>query len=455
MPIYSDLLIHDMGDELADDIVMKEASGSEFKTQPLWGVTATGPFLHDGRADTIDEAIRPHGGEAQASKEAYEALSETDRQAVIAFIESLGGKSQTSRGLLPPNAPVVAVGEYGGPARALSPAEEEQFIRGREIFDADFRMDAGLGPRFNGDSCRACHFDPIIGGSGPSGVDVTRHGLIDGNGSFTDPSIGTMAHKLATASTDRPPIDPAANVFEHRQTPPIFGLGLAQRIPDAEIMALEDPTDADGDGIFGVARVLPDGRVGKLGWKAGVPDLAEFARDAMFNEIGVTVPADPSSPFGDSTDADGTADPEISSDEIADLVFYMEMLAPPQRGEIDGATETAGRAVFSDVLCDRCHIPELPDDNANPVPIFSDLLLHDVAETGATGIADGPASIRMFRTSPLWGIGQTAPYMHDGRASTIEQAIERHFGEADAARTAYSMLDATERAQLLAFLQSL
>lgn len=89
------------------------------------------------------------------------------------------------------------------------------------------------------------------------------------------------------------------------------------------------------------------------------------------------------------------------------------------------------------------------------MPLFSDLLLHDVAAPEAVGIEDGTASTRQFRTSPLWGLATSAPYMHDGRAPTIEDAIAAHFGEADASVDRYVALTSGERDALLAFLSSL
>ena len=112
---YSDLLLHDMGSGLADNLAEGSASGAEWRTTPLWGLglsknvmlgDAKGNdlvslardypadlnrigYLHDGRARTIDEAIRWHGGEGEASKVAYESLNDTQRNAVIDFLESL------------------------------------------------------------------------------------------------------------------------------------------------------------------------------------------------------------------------------------------------------------------------------------------------------------------------------------------------------------------------------
>ena len=454
VPLFSDLLLHDMGAELADGVPMKEATGSEFRTQPLWGVAATGPYLHDGRADTLDEAIRLHGGEAARARDAYLALA-ARRGQLVAFLESLGGRDQKTPGLLAPNSPVPAVGDYAGPLAALQGDDEARFVRGRELFDRDVEIASGLGPSFNGDSCRACHFEPTIGGAGPAGVNVIRHGHDDGQGGFTAPAIGTMAYRLGVAVDRRAVADLQANVFELRQTPPLYGLGLVERIPEAQILAREDPEDLDGDGVRGLAHRLPDGRLGRLGWKAGVPSVAEFARDAISNEVGLTVPEVAGHTFGFLADADDRPDPEVSAAELEDLTFFMAALAPPPRTSTDPAAEARGEALFATARCDGCHTPAMTTEDGVTVPLFSDLLLHDVQRADFVGIADGMASTRHFRTSPLWGLGQTAPYMHDGRAYTIEEAIARHEAEADASRAAFEQLSGEERAELLAFLRSL
>jgi CxxC motif-containing protein (DUF1111 family) len=92
---YSDLLLHDMGDGLADNRPEGVADGREWRTSPLWGIGLTQLvsghtfFLHDGRARNLEEAILWHGGEAQASRDGYAALSKADREALIKFVESL------------------------------------------------------------------------------------------------------------------------------------------------------------------------------------------------------------------------------------------------------------------------------------------------------------------------------------------------------------------------------
>jgi len=451
IPAYTDLLLHDMGDDLADHLTMGLASGSEFRTQPLWGVGVVGPYLHDGRADTLDEAIRAHGGEAAAARDQYVALEVTEQTDLIAFLDSLGGSSQRTDGLLPPGAPVLGVGEIGGPDRVLSRNEMSLFRRGRDVFDSDIAQAAGLGPRFNGDSCRACHFDPVIGGSGPDDVDVIRHGLLEG-GVFTPPAAGTIAHRFSTAGV-RPSIDEDANVFEARQPPAIFGLGFLESVPESDVLANDDCANPDPNAISGCARFTDTGDLGRLGWKANVPNLVEFARDALSNESGVTVPDIPGQTFGFTSDEDGVPDPEIDEDSLDALIFYMQHLAPPPGRSTDATAEADGQVVFESIGCTGCHVGDFVTPTG--VVAYTDLLLHQVAPDGSPGIGDDPAEPLEFRTPPLWGLSLTAPYMHDGRSFTIVDAIVRHDAEAATSRAAYEALDDQDKADLLAFLRSL
>jgi CxxC motif-containing protein (DUF1111 family) len=92
---FTDLLLHDMGSRLADNRPDNDASGSEWRTPPLWGiglsetVNGNGYYLHDGRARTLPESILWHGGEAEQSKERFRKLTANERSAVIKFLESL------------------------------------------------------------------------------------------------------------------------------------------------------------------------------------------------------------------------------------------------------------------------------------------------------------------------------------------------------------------------------
>ena len=92
---YSDLLLHDMGEGLADGRPEGSADGREWRTPPLWGiglteaVTGKASFLHDGRAASLLEAVLWHGGEAERARDTVARLPAADREALIRFLESL------------------------------------------------------------------------------------------------------------------------------------------------------------------------------------------------------------------------------------------------------------------------------------------------------------------------------------------------------------------------------
>jgi CxxC motif-containing protein (DUF1111 family) len=438
---YTDLLLHDMGPELADGVVVGSAKGGEFRTQPLWGIAAGGPYLHDGRADTIDEAIVAHGGEGAGAAHRYEALASSDREQIVAFLRSLGGSDRRPDGLLPRDAPSPARDELGGPGMALSSVDAERFARGRELFDHDFSRKEGLGPRFNGDACRSCHFDPVLGGAGPSDVDAVRYGFALDDGSFRPPSSGeTLAQRFLLGS-GRPSVDVGANLFERRQTPALFGLGLLDAISEDVLRARADPDDRDGDGIRGVPSLLPDGRIGRFGWKAQAATLEDFVRDAFEHELGVTPPSI----------AGGAG--ELASGAFADVTFFIAALAPPPRRALGSGEEAQGRDAFERFACSGCHTPELATRDGRQVALFSDLLLHDVGSPSTRFVSQG--SSRTFRTPPLWGIAHSAPYLHDGSAETLDAAIRRHDSEALRSRDRYLVATDADRAALIAFLQAL
>jgi CxxC motif-containing protein (DUF1111 family) len=456
LPVYSDLLLHDMGQGLADGFEMGEAKGYEFRTQPLWGLAATGPYLHDGRAHTIQEAILWHGGEAEPARDGFEALSPNERDELIEFLLSLGGREQASLGLLPFDTPLPAPGEYGGPYRALSLGEESDFLAGRTLFDREFGTSEGLGgPRMNGDSCRACHFLPTIGGAGPRGVNVMRHGIINDNNDFVAPAVGTILHKLTSLVESANFPQPQADVFEHRQSPPLFGLGLIESIAEETIVANADADDLDGDGISGRVSRIDSGRLGRFGWKAQVPSLDEFVRDAVSAELGMTLPIRAGSTFGRIQDNDEIPDPEFTLDNAANIALFMALLAPPPRQTAaDPDAADRGQTLFDTTGCASCHTPSLMGADG-PVPLYSDLLLHEILPSTMNGIEEASANMWEFRTPPLWGISQTAPYLHSGTADTLDQAIRAHDGEAMLVRDAYLALTADQQADLLMFLSTL
>jgi CxxC motif-containing protein (DUF1111 family) len=461
VPAYSDLLLHDMGEEGGDGILFRygEVGPTELKTQPLWGVAAAGPWMRDGRASTIEEAIQLHGGEAIDARDSWLALDSDSQSAILAFLRSLGGGDTLPGNRQQPGVPIPQAGETGGylapPATPEAPIPTpSEHDAGRAAFDRLYGPSSGLGaPGFSGDACSACHFEPSIGGSGPLDVNAIRQGRLSLDGSYLPSPEGDFVpkHRLIDPTPFGPDLD--AEILELRQTPHLFGLALIEAIPDAELIQREDPLDADGDGISGRVARLDDGRIGRLGWKASKADVRDFSCGAYGVELGLTTPSGACATAGIRGDDDGISDPEVDDATIDAVVDFLRSLAPPVRGPID-ATVTRGESVFEEVGCAACHTPALPSP-AGMVPLYADLLLHDVAPPGQRSIEEGVATMSEFRTPPLWGLSFSGPYWHTGLADTVADAILLHDGEAFASRTAYEALSTADHDALLAFLDSL
>ena len=364
-------------------------------------------------------------------------------------------------GTLDPNKLVIPpVGTPGGPQHELGPVESEIFASGLLLFDKAFHRTDGVGtPEMNSDSCRGCHQDPAIGGSGGLELNVSRFANDNGGaGPFMNLPGGQGLSKLRPPYTaGREEYDPlTADVFEQRQTPSIFGLGLVDTISDATIIANEDPLDMDGDGIFGIAHIIDVAgvpEVGKFGWKAQLPKLSDFVNDAAAGEIGLTTP-DNGRGFNLLTDADTVPDPELDQTQVDDIAFFLANLAAPTR---DGSTDpqvAVGEMLFDTIGCAKCHIPTLMG-TGGPVDLFSDVLLHDVMPVDFRGMEEPGAPAGFFRTPFLWGIEDTAPYMHDGRGEDLRGAILAHFSEGESARLAFEALTASDQAAVILFLEDL
>ncbi|MEE9394826.1 MAG: di-heme oxidoredictase family protein [Planctomycetota bacterium] len=360
--------------------------------------------------------------------------------------------------------PVPAVGTFGGPSRQLTTSELTSWINGRRLFDKDFRFSEGLGgPEYNGDSCRACHEDPVIGGAGGLELNVSRFAFDNGgSGPYMDLPGGQAASKFrrldaaALSVGPREEIDPTADVFEQRQTPALFGFGEIDLISDATILSNEDPGDANSDGVMGVARMIMVAgvqEVGRFGWKGQVPRLADFVRDAMGGEMGITVPNNGRG-FGSLSDNDPAADPEISDADLDDIAFFLSHLAAPPRGGSTAPEVAQGEVLFTQVGCATCHIPTLMGPSG-PVTLYSNLLLHHIFAPTFRGMSEPGAPVGFYKTPVLIGISRSAPYLHDGRAETLQAAIEAHLGEASNAQAAFFNLTATEQAALITFLEDL
>lgn len=366
----------------------------------------------------------------------------------------------------------------GEPLAGISAADFEEFRIGLDDFLEVETAEEGLGPAFNGTSCAACHSVPVIGGGGP--IAEVRAGRRTDSGEFQalDPSgSGETLFQLFSVPGHacQAIIPPEANVIARRIPVPVFGAGLIEAIADSTILSLEDPTDRNRDGISGRAGMVTDRgtgetRVGRFGWKAQHATLLAFSGDAYRNEMGITNDLFPDElalgvdaarmrlcdPIPDPEDV---TDPRTRRRGIDNFASFMKFLAPVARGGSDVFVQS-GELVFGNLGCAACHTPSLMTGaNAHrlfdrrPVPLFSDLLLHDVG-TG-DGIAQASALPSEFRTPALWGLRFRRPLLHDGSAATIEEAILRHANEAALARLGYQKLTEHERNSLLLFLKSL
>ena len=139
-------------------------------------------------------------------------------------------------------------------------------------------------------------------------------------------------------------------------------------------------------------------------------------------------------------------------DSFLALSFYLANLgAPVPDTSVDPESAARGEARFLEAGCDSCHSPSL-----GGVPAYSDLLLHDMGTDVTRHVDQDPGvSPTEYRTPPLWGVRDTAPYLHDGSAPGILDAVLSHGGEGSAAREAVETMDQSAQQDLVTFLLSL
>lgn len=263
-----------------------------------------------------------------------------------------------------------------------------------------------------------------------------------------------------------------------RNTTALFGAGLIDSISEETLVALEKAQQKNKRISGRVAR-LKDGSPGRFGWKAQKSRLSEFVLTACAVEVGLNVPKHPQAGLPQKPDYK-PAGLDLNQEQCNALIGYIAALpAPRQRTFADETDEgyiKGGHALFAKVGCADCHVEEVGE----VAGIFSDLLLHDMGgELGDTGSYDvfipdstpegellltqnGEAQKKVtgatrqeWRTPPLWGVRDSAPYLHDGRAQTLAQAIAMHGGEATTSAQQFFALSDAERFQVISFLKSL
>jgi hypothetical protein len=305
-----------------------------------------------------------------------------------------------------------------------------------------------------------------------------------------------------------------------RRSLPLFGLGLFDSLPDAVFGQVQATQPADRRGLARqVTTLFPDvrdpaqrvggTRLARFGWKLGVPSLVQFSADAYMNEMGITTqscvrgvsitafaneqfPNNVAPPAncngGDLAPANPPGNPAIPQftddvvgncadaalrntvqDDVELFRTFMEHLAPVPRDFSAGTTLiNQGEQVFAAIGCAGCHVNGTyitPTSPFNGVPgraqfqLFSDMMLHDMgAAADGIGQNDGDDAFRtrLIRTPILRGLRLEQSFMHDGRATTIDGAINAHGGTpATQAAANFRALSSSNRTRILAFLNSL
>ncbi|MEM8978240.1 MAG: di-heme oxidoredictase family protein [Pseudomonadota bacterium] len=270
-----------------------------------------------------------------------------------------------------------------------------------------------------------------------------------------------------------------------RIAPQMIGLGLLDAIPTADILALTDPEDLDGDGISGRAQIVMSREygvpmLGRFGLKAGQPSVWEQSADAFRGDIGISTPLHPAG-YGECSAAqrlcrdapDGNTpihdDAEIGIAGLELVTFYSSNLAVPARRDVDDPDVLKGKQVFYETGCTACHtpkfvthrLPDQPEQSFQLIWPYTDMLLHDMGPGLADNRPEGRANGQEWRTPPLWGIGLTETvsghtfFLHDGRARSLLEAVLWHGGEAEPAKQRVIDMPSEDRAALIRFLESL
>jgi len=292
--------------------------------------------------------------------------------------------------------------------------------------------------------------------------------------------------------------------ISHSQRNPIalFGIGLIDAIPEKEIVSLAKLEHEKYPDVAGRPAKQKDGKIGRFGWKAQKPSLEDFTLTACAVELGLNVPGHEQAgvPLKPDYKAPGL---DMNKAECDALVGYLRNLPAPSERKPATAQETAaigaGHKLFASVGCANCHVEKVGATSG----LYSDLLLHDMGpelgDSGDYGVftpdapeeeqeesipAIGNGQVAMapnpfgqpqaeakltpqqmaklvgalrqeWRTPPLWGVRDSGPYLHDGRADTLEQAIAFHGGQGSKSALKFFQLKPEERAQLISFLKSL
>lgn len=291
-------------------------------------------------------------------------------------------------------------------------------------------------------------------------------------------------------------------IFEisERSTPALFGAGMIDQISDQTLIELARHQKENIPGISGRVPQTPSGAVGRFGWRGQIGSLHQFVLGACVNELGLQISAskpEPENPLDvrkwsqspnfNPTNHSAQIPPEAIKTDLTDhecrslTAFVGSLPAPVQ---LNGTSLTQSKAalegqrLFEKIGCSDCHVQDVGPAHG----IYSDLLLHDMGSALADAVSAVPelddASMpfsggysggfvpdqlvkittkinQEWRTPPLWGVRDSAPYLHDGRAVNLDDAIRQHGGEAASSARRFRSLGALDRDRVIAFLSTL
>jgi CxxC motif-containing protein (DUF1111 family) len=254
----------------------------------------------------------------------------------------------------------------------------------------------------------------------------------------------------------------------------LFGAGWIDRISKESILnqsrarslqAIGKEMMADLNGITpGRPRILPDGRIGKFGWKAQFATLEEFVASACANELGLGNPImEQAKPWAKHVSTKVNRD--LDQLQFRSLVAFVETLPRPAEilppDPLERTHVEHGKVLFHQIGCTSCHTPDLGGVQG----VYSDFLLHRLTDPTEVGgsysqvpdvpLPDDHPLPDEWKTPPLWGVAASAPYFHDGGSPTLETAVLRHRGGAAPTTKAYQSLSPADRLAIIGFLESL
>lgn len=329
---------------------------------------------------------------------------------------------------------------------------------------------------------------PVVEARFPQTIDANNipNGGLDGavHGLYT---IQGMTNS-GTCAISQPPFatEVANNNVILRIPTPTFGVGFVETTSDdalvSNLNAINDPASLNVTAGLGVAgrfnRIGNDQTITRFGWKAQNPSMLAFAGEAFNVEMGVTnelFPFERDKPDDNGTNCTFNQTPEdfttptlqttqqvptVVASDIEAMSFFMFGNTPPFQCDFGSGLQAGtqkpncnplshaaqdGQTAFNIAGCNLCHSPSLQTgpsqftdlNNAKFQP-FSDFALHHMGAQLTDGVSQGLAGPDEFRTAPLWGAGQRLFFMHDGRSTSVLDAIEQHFSSPTVCTTVIS-----------------